>query len=417
MIRRLRKALAAAAVFTATALSTAVPVNAATYTAVNGSTVDIDVMLVMDKEALTPAETFSFKIEPGTAVNATSGNAKIYAGIGSPTIGTATFTVKQTTYNTAQATLTTGQNTTNGTTKITVIPTKVPGGGSADYNASTQVFAHSAVTVNFSGVSFTEPGIYRYKITETSVTPTQGITLDTTAKYLDVYVKDTEAATPTLQVAGYVLHDSASTQATSGTNPSGKAIGFTNLYTTYDLTLSKTVTGNAGSRDEYFDFTVTISGAQAGTKYTVSGNFDTSVPANAQIGTAAHTNPTEITVGTGGTITQHFYLQNGQNIKIQGLAKDTKYSINEDNTVLTNEGYSTTATVTGTGSFIASNRTATSKPASGTDTGVQADTTVAYTNSKTQVVPTGIIETILPGALLVVIAGAGFALIRRTGKE
>ena len=42
--------------------------------------------------------------------------------------------------------------------------------------------------------------------------------------------------------------------------------GFTNEYATQDLTFSKTVTGNQGSREKYSQFTVKISNAVAGTK-------------------------------------------------------------------------------------------------------------------------------------------------------
>ena len=57
--------------------------------------------------------------------------------------------------------------------------------------------------------------------------------------------------------------------------------GFTNEYATQDLTFSKTVTGNQGSREKYFQFTVKISNAVAGTKYDVDlTNAVASAPEN-----------------------------------------------------------------------------------------------------------------------------------------
>ena len=387
------------------------------YTPVTGGSVDVDVMLAMDKSAVTPAETFSFKIEAGEAKQATSGNARIFAGpvvksgstVTAPTIGTAVFTAGQTQYNTAQNTMTTGQNKSGGTT-IQVIPTSLPGGGT--FNPSEHVFSHSKTTINFGGISFNEPGIYRYKITETSVNPAQGIVLDTNAKYIDVYVRDTEAATPALQVSGYVLHDSPSDMAVSGTNPSGKAIGFTNLYKAYDLRINKTVTGNAGSRDEYFEFTVNITNAQPGTQYRVGGNYDAAVPANATIGAASHTNPANVTVPAGQTsVTQKFYIQNGQYIILQGLADGTKYTIAENDATLNGEGYTTTIDVGSSGAS-KSGRTVT-----GPNAGIKADSVIAYTNTRNNAVPTGIIETVLPGFTAAVISTVGIILFSKNRRK
>ena len=380
---------------------------ASVYAPVNGGTADIDVMFAMDKETITPAVEISFKIEAGSALNATSGNVRIFAGpvsANAPAIGKAVFTEGQAQYNTSQDTLTTGRNTSDGTAVIQVIPAALPGGGTFD--ASKHVFSHSKATVNFSGISFTEPGVYRYKIKETAASPAQGIMLDTSEKYMDVYVEDTGATAPALEVTGYVLHDSASGMPVSGTpNPSGKAFGFTNLYAAHNLRISKTVTGNAGSRDEYFEFTVKLTNAQPGTKYRIAGNYDSTVPANATIGTAANTNPSEITVGSNGSVQQTFWLQNAQYVIIQGLANETKYTIAENDTTMNNEGYTTTIAKS-PNTPVVSGRTVTSP-----ETGIGSDTIISYTNRKNNVVPTGIFESAIPGTRIIILAVSGYFLL------
>lgn len=382
-----------------------------TYTPVTGgSSVVLEKYLVMDENANVPNVSFAYTIAPGAAQNASATGGKVFAGndasavVGTPTIAGVTFAAGDTTYTSAQdlpASVNT-QKMDNGTTvnkdKVTL--------------ASGQKYARKDIVVNFGGVTFKEPGVYRYIITETASDTTLGITDDSdNTRVMDVYVVDNAGS---LQVQGYVLHNNANDAVvpTDGTIPTGKAAGFQNEYTTHDLVISKTVTGNQGSRDEYFKFTVTISGAIEGTVYNVDlSNADATTKING-INTETHSNPTTLTANASGTVTQDFWLQNGQSIMIKGLANNTAYSIAEDDTVLDNEGYTTTCAQTGDtdGTFTAGSRSL-------VNAAITADTTDAFTNDKTGTIPTGVFVSVAGPMAVVGIAGAGAYLFARKKKE
>ena len=188
-----------------------------------------------------------------------------------------------------------------------------------------------------------------------------------------------------------------------GTDPDGKSQGFTNEYDTSDLTFKKEVSGNQASHDKYFEFTVTITNAVPGTVYNVNlSNADTTSKSNAATITenAGKTNPDKLTVGTDGTVTQKFYLQHGQEITIQGIAKDSKYSVTENA-----EDYKSTAA--GVADYIA--------PASGTIE--SADLKTSYLNTRAGVIPTGVIMTVAPFAAVTLLGAAGMVKIRMSKKR
>lgn len=109
--------------------------------------------------------------------------------------------------------------------------------------------------------------------------------------------------------AGEIIADD--TQTVSYTNTKDKP---------GSLIISKTVTGNAGDQSKKFDFTVTFAGASGTYAYT-------------GIGGAA-----DGTIQSGDTVS----LAHGESIAIQGLPKDTTYTVTEEDYV--KEGYRTTST-------------------------------------------------------------------------
>ena len=278
---------------------------------------------------------------------------------------------------------------------------------------------YSMSIIDFSNVQFTEPGVYRYIITETgsnqAVTNDTGVTgTGNTKRTLDVYVEDyndfynkladktgyTAPSGKELFINGYVAAD---------TTASGKSSSYTNSYETYDLTFGKTVTGNQGSKDKYFEFTVNIQHAVAGTKYDVSyqadddanttdGNADKLIKANPNsattvIDSGSVTQPDYITAGSDGKISQKFYLQHGQKIVIRGLAKDTAYTVSENP-----EDYTATAKVNGTDVTLTNNAT------SGT---IASAVTADFTNDRSGVIPTGVLSTVAGSAAIIVLGIAG----------
>ncbi len=352
-----------------------------TYTPVTGTNTTFDTTIYMRDTAKVPNITFKYAVAAGAAQNAdTAGkNLAVLAGndgvtsIGLPTIDDIVFIA-----NDAKA---------------------------AD--GADRALIKKTGTVNFSGVTYKEPGVYRYVVTETG--EAQGVTHEDKAqkqedrvKALDVYVTDDGAGK--LVVSGYVMHDNEGAKAAqldATKRLDDKDTNFEHLLTTSDVVLSKKVTGNQGSRDEYFKFTVNIKGADKGTQYIVDlGNADATTKKNG-VNTETHVNPALLTAGEDGTLTQDFWIQNGQSIKIQGLAGKTGYTVTE-----AENAYKTNIAVTGD----TKNGEADIAAVDGkvvTDAAVTADTTVAYTNEKSGAVPTGIVMPIAGATSIMLIGGVG----------
>lgn len=402
-----------------------------TYTPVAGSQVSFQKYLVMKNQANVPNVTFNYAIRPGAAQTAklANGTIEVYAGddankvTGAPTIGSVTFQVSD------------KDDADNYGDTVKDLPATdgVQAGAGKDMLTlqSGEVYARHPINVNFSGVRFKEPGIYRYIVTESN-SNSLGIDNDNDQeRILDVYVKEENNA---LVVDGYALHNNAATAVVKqdGSDTAGKPQGYTNRYVTYDLNLAKTVSGNQASHDEYFKFTVTISGAVAGTKYNVSlapgrlgtmqGNADVNTKTNA-INLESHQNPTFITAGDDGSVTQEFWLQQGQNLVIQGLARGTAYEVHEDSGTMANEGYKVTTTISGdtkVGGLDAASDVdvrLNESTLSMADTSIQADTIVTYNNERKGTIPTGVILTVVPGVALGIAGLAGIAVMNRKKKE
>ena len=375
-----------------------------------GTTTQFDKYLVMDEDANVPNAEFKYTIT-GTgnakAYDVTGRKVQILDGIGTPTItwdsqGTEAGSVKFEPGNTT-TTYAQHQNISNELVK--------------DLTDGKKYAKHTA-TIDFSTISFPEPGIYRYKIEEAN-TVQQGITNDSNlVRYLDVYVTDNDGQ---LGVDGYILHSSATdapmniTNGTEGIQDDDKSQGYTNSYETHDIIISKTVSGNQASRDKYFKFTVKIENAVPGTVFDVSladdGNANTT-DGNAEATPTVNTatvyesmrNVNSIAAGADGSVEQDFFLQHGQSIAIRGLAKDTKYTVTE-----TQEDYKPAATATEGTVDEAGNKV--------TVDNIAVDSTIAFTNTRTGVIPTGVIVSILPYGIAGILAGTGFAVFHNKKKD
>lgn len=228
-----------------------------------------------------------------------------------------------------------------------------------------------------------------------------------------MYVNDASENTEyKLTIAGYVLHSNVDdapdvslgeSNGSTGAYVGTKSQGFTNSYDTSDLSIKKEVSGNQASRDKYFEFTVNITDAVPGTVYDVDlSNADATTQSNAATITAneGKTNPTTLTVGADGTITQKFYLAHDQEIKIQGIAKDSTYTVTENA-----EDYkSTAADVDGY-----------KDPTTGTV--VSTDLKTSYLNTRDGVIPTGVVMAVAPFAAVTLIGGIGVATMVMKKKK
>lgn len=379
----------------------ALPVSAANVAPTTNLQRTFNKYLVMDANANVPNVEFEFEITAGSAVNATTGSSRsIYAGndalrvegfpvlkvdgAGNTATAKVNFAAGDTTYNRVQD-------------------------GDILVLDGEEKYAKKTVTVDFTDVDFNAPGIYRYIITEKAGVTQQGISNDkTNTRTLDVFVEYENAEQGTLKVSNYILYPDTKTD-TSSVEQNTKDDGFTNTYTTYDLTLAKTVTGNQGDRDKYFVFTIKITGAVEGTVYTVDLSGADERPT---VDGVQQTNPETLTA-TEGSVTDTYYLKHGQSIVIQGLTSDTAYTITE--TGYSTDGYTTTYAIDG-GDAVTGNATPSQDNTMNGD-----DHTVTFTNDKQGTVPTGILLETAPYLILGAVVVAGlvvlFATRRRRSRE
>ena len=238
------------------------------------------------------------------------------------------------------------------------------------------------ITFDFSNIQYSEPGFYKYTVVETQDPATvSGLTNNTTTtKYLEVMVVDDNG---TLKVEKSYMYE---------TDSSTKSDKFDCAFTTGSLTFNKTVTGNQGSHDQYFKFSISIP-ANTGAKFTVTGQ-DKAPVANAAttytVDEMTTANNIDDLTSTGTTITHDFYLQHGNSVVISGIPVGTEYTITETAA----DGYTTTIKVDGETADAA------------TGTVKEGGSNVEFTNNKEGVIPTGVILDSAPFILIIGLAAA-----------
>ena len=396
---------------------------ATAYTPVSGTSCNFNKYLIMDAGDTVPNATFGFTVAPGEAISAdTSSNdvMEVMAGVGIPTIEDVTFGPNDTTATAAG-------------TNIDVARDQEDRTGTAGTDTvqldSGEKYATKQATVSFSGISFSEPGIYRYIITETADTAhaDAGIVHDTDVdRVLDVYV--TDDGTGTLVVSGYVLHTDVdnvaigSSMGSADVTAAGDALddktdGFTNEYTTKDLKVEKEVSGNQASRDKYFELTVKCTDVADTDSFVVSlaadsddttndGNADATSGAAKTGGTiAANAEKTNPTVVTGAQLKSDdgvkFYLQHGQSVVVRGLPLNASYTVTENA-----EDYSSAPKTGDTNSGVIA-----------TVAGENKMAVAGFTNTRNGVIPTGVILSVAGLLVVGIIAVIGFVFFGIRSKK
>lgn len=405
--------------------------NSAGLTPVDGTSLTFKKFLIIGAGDNVPNVTFSYTIAAGTAISTdTSSNTEfqVDAGVDADkvTITDTTFAPRATTYTSVQT----------GDIDVTRQASDRATGLTADTGVEFETskgeqYAVQNATVDFSGVTFVEPGVYRYIITETASTTNAaaGIMHDNDVdRVLDVYVTDNNG---TLEISGYVLHKNESNIAISSTMGSNdvmsegeplddKTDGFTNEYKSKDLVFKKEVVGNQASRDKYFEFTLklenvgnentfTVSIADDNDPNTTDGNADATSGSNNATITAnrGKENVLTLTSDASGEITRKFYLQHGQSIAVRGLPLNAEYTVTENA-----EDYkSTGASVTGY------------TDATSGDIGIVAGNNkvvkTSFKNERQGIIPTGLF-TIVGSAIaviLIALIGIGIVLMGKRRKE
>ncbi len=377
---------------------------AAKYTPVGGTRTVFTKYLILRAGTHVPHASFSFSIAPGSGRDAGEGSMQVLAGIGTPSVSGAVFTPSDTPYPQVR----------QGDIDVGRAASSRRQGLSADSGvefepAKGEQYVLQKVTADFSGISFDEPGIYRYILSEDSSSGDAAAGLmhdDDTDRLLDVYVTDDGSGT--LQVSSYVLHTDDENAA------AGKTDGLTNEYRSGDLIFKHEVAGNQASRDKYFDFTLTLENLTPGDVFTVSiaddgdpntsdGNADAVTGENSATirDNSGRKNTTVLTAGEDGKVTEHFFLQHGQSIAVRGLPQNASYSLTENP-----EDYSAEpAAVSGF----------TDKVTGTVGTGKKT----SYRNTRDGIIPTGVTAALFPGLALLAVSSASlaFCLRRRSGRN
>ncbi|HEP6115568.1 TPA: QVPTGV class sortase B protein-sorting domain-containing protein [Streptococcus pyogenes] len=237
---------------------------------------------------------------------------------------------------------------------------------------------------DFSKVVFPGIGVYRYTVSEKQG-DVEGITYDTKKWTVDVYVGNKANNEEGFEVLYIVSKE--------GTSSTKKPIEFTNSIKTTSLKIEKQITGNAGDRKKSFNFTLTLRPSE----YYKTG----SVVKIEQDGSKK-----DVTIGT----PYKFTLGHGKSVMLSKLPIGINYYLSEDEA--NKDGYTTTATLKEQGKEKSSDFTLSTQ---NQKTDEYADEIVVTNNRDTQV-PTGVVGTLAPFAVLSIVAIGGVIYITKRKK-
>ena len=258
-------------------------------------------------------------------------------------------------------------------------------------NPNASNVASKSGTIDFTGATFAEPGNYRFIIAETGSTNSTTYPTSSDTYYIYVSVRyDTTQSNDTLVAT---LLSQGRLVGDDETDPTNKTdIVFSAPAEFTNISITKTVTGDMGSKTKYFDIKVTIPG----------NTGDTYVVSRGQYGTSS-TSTTTVTANTETTL----QIKHGETLVI-GLSG----SLNQ---IPINQSYTVAETaVTNYDTTIDGNVGLTITKTSDED---PTNNITAIINAYTSNPLTGSLLTISPFLGLILIALLGIILIRRKKEE
>lgn len=254
--------------------------------------------------------------------------------------------------------------------------------------------ADQTLTVNLP--VYSQVGTYKYTIAETTEKEMQGVTYSADSIAVTVLVTyNYEEEKLDTQI---VLSTRTPGDQSSDADADGKVDTFVNQYDVGSLTLEKTVTGNLGAKDVYFDISVTfVSSKEVASDIPVTGGSHAENPTVIAI--------SDWTAGDDGyTCTKVFKLKDSDMLTFADIPAGVTYTVEEDARHLVGEdGFDVnsaadtdyTATYTNEAGTIATGETA----------------AAAVENAKSTSVETGILLDSMPYVLMLTAAAAGLIVL------
>jgi len=274
--------------------------------------------------------------------------------------------------------------------------------------SGTEKTEHAVLTVD--AAAHGQPGIYRYKITETIPDEKKALgfeALDQISKYIDVYVKK-DADSGNLVAYAIAMSNELNTDKSLKTKDGSFEIGYTwedndndgnpDTPSSYDVEIEKEVTGTAADTAEQFTFTVSL-GANvdaADAVITVEKSSDVTDGASS------------LTIKATENATSTYTFKHGSKITLKGLPKTIAVTVAEQIAGVGTD-YKTTMTPSGMTNNDSAKKT--DVTANGertvTDNVAGLGGKIHVENKRDTISPTGVVLRVAPYAIML---GAGVVL-------
>jgi surface protein len=272
-------------------------------------------------------------------------------------------------------------------------------GTPTDASANDKKYMQKTVKILIDPSQFTEPGIYRYTITESTVLEGVSANLfrldENTQRTFDILVEYPENGI--LTASASVFHRNPVSMKGITLSSEEKNSGFTNSYllTTNDLKISNDYEGNMSDTRRKFTYHVTI---------------EDDIPGRVLKAVYSSGTVTDVNVDANGHAALDAVLTGSQCVTIKDIQKQASYSITSEKEELESFGFS--LTLSSASPTVSVDREAGSM----INPSVSEDVEVVFRNFRDGIVPTGIILDTAPYTVCMGLGAAGILLLRRKRK-